>query len=286
MSYVGGIFCPQASQTCCDTPPVFGKDFPIPNFLFTLRSGDGGDGQDSRWIRLGLPSEMKFSSRGEVQYTRLGLSLEKKVLSTVAVCGVTQPPIVLKFMIGVEMGDGSDGSVDEGLLFSSYPSTAIVARMLNGFGGRFKSFKLCGKFRSCRSNPNGIVGSFESESIYTICGSSDAMDDFDIISWVSLPDISVELRTIGVFGLGRLGSLDDCSTKHVRVNWSDWHIGGHLQLLKLKIDEKISVYRSNWMRKNDFREWLVLRVLINHFSSGGLTSDVPAFLFSVDELRK
>ena len=38
------------------------------------------------------------------------------------------------------------------------------------------------------------------------------MDDMDIISRVSLPDISVELRTIGVFGLGRRGSLDDCST--------------------------------------------------------------------------
>ena len=38
------------------------------------------------------------------------------------------------------------------------------------------------------------------------------MDDIDIISRVSLPDISVELRTKGVFGLGGLGSLDDCFT--------------------------------------------------------------------------
>ena len=34
----------------------------------------------------------------------------------------------------------------------------------------------------------------------------------DIISRLSLTKISVELRTIGVFGLGRLASLDDCST--------------------------------------------------------------------------
>ena len=40
------------------------------------------------------------------------------------------------------------------------------------------------------------------------------MDDVDIISWASVRDISVVLRTIGVFGLGRLGSLDDCSTKN------------------------------------------------------------------------
>ena len=68
------------------------------------------------------------------------------------------------------------------------------------------------KFGSCRPNPYGIVGSFESESNVTICCPGDAMDDIDITFRVSLPDISVELRTIGVFGLGRIGSLDDCST--------------------------------------------------------------------------
>ena len=49
---------------------------------------------------------------------------------------------------GVEMGDGSDGSGDWGL----YPSLsspvlfvmAIVANILKGLGGRFKSFKLGG----------------------------------------------------------------------------------------------------------------------------------------------
>ena len=38
------------------------------------------------------------------------------------------------------------------------------------------------------------------------------MDDIDINSRLLLPDISVELRTIGVFGVGRLGSFDECST--------------------------------------------------------------------------
>ena len=33
MSFVGDIICPQASQTCCDTPPILGKDIPISNFL-------------------------------------------------------------------------------------------------------------------------------------------------------------------------------------------------------------------------------------------------------------
>ena len=38
------------------------------------------------------------------------------------------------------------------------------------------------------------------------------MDDIVIISWVFLPDIFVELMTIGVFDLGGLNSLDYWST--------------------------------------------------------------------------
>ena len=114
------------------------------------------------------------------------------------------------------MADGSDGSVDWGLKLLSCPSSvgftgAIVSRMLKGLGGKFKSFGLGGTIGSCRPNPYGIFGSIESESIVAICGSGDAMDDFNINSRVSLPDTSVELTTVGVFGLGRLGTSDDCS---------------------------------------------------------------------------
>ena len=145
------------------------------------------------------------------------LVLGKNVLSSVAVCGVSQPSILLKFIGGVEIGDGSDNSGGWGLYLSSCPSPvgftgSIVARMLNGLGGRFKSFRLGGLIGSYRPNPYGIVDLFESESIVSICGSGVAMDDIVITSWASLPDIYVELRTIGVFGLGRLGSFDDCST--------------------------------------------------------------------------
>ena len=89
---------------------------------------------------------------------------------------------------------------------------AIVARMLKGMWGRFKSFRLGGIIGSCRPNPYGIVGLFESSSIVTICGSGDKIDHIEINSRVSSHDISVELRTIGVMGLGMLWSLDDCST--------------------------------------------------------------------------
>ena len=89
---------------------------------------------------------------------------------------------------------------------------AIVAKMLKRLGGRFKSFRLVRTIGNCRPKQYGIVGSFESSSIVTICGSGDAIDDTEIISRVSSPDISVEMRTIGVLGLCMLWSLDDCST--------------------------------------------------------------------------
>ena len=84
--------------------------------------------------------------------------------------------------------------------------------MLKGLGGRFRLFSLGGIIASGRPNPYGLVGSFVSELIVAMCGPGDAMDDFDIFSRVSLPEISVELRTIAVFCPGRLGSLEDCST--------------------------------------------------------------------------
>ena len=107
--------------------------------------------------------------------------------------------------------------MDCGLYISSCPpsvgfTNTIVARLANGLGGRFRSFRLGGILGSCRPHPYGIVGLFESVSIVTICGPGDVMNDIDIISRVSLPDISAELKTTGVFGLGRLGSLDHCST--------------------------------------------------------------------------
>ena len=84
-------------------------------------------------------------------------------------------------MGGFEMGDGSDSSGNWGLYFSSCPSpvgcsTTTVAKMLNGLGGSFKSFKLGGLFGSCYPNPFGIVGSFESPSRVTMSGSGDATE--------------------------------------------------------------------------------------------------------------
>ena len=76
--------------------------------------------------------------------------------------------------------------------------------MINGLRGNFRSLRHGGIIGSCRPNPYGIVGSFESESIVTNCDAGDAIDDIDIISRISLPGISVEFRTIGVLGLANL----------------------------------------------------------------------------------
>ena len=113
---------------------------------------------------------------------------------------------------------------------------AIVAMMLKGLGGRLKSFRLGGIIGSCRPNPYGIMGTFDPSSIVTICGSGDAIVDIEIISRVSSPDISVELRTIGVLGLGMLWSLDDCSTKKTSesVEFSD-KLDATLRIVKFEI---------------------------------------------------
>ena len=48
MSFVGGIICPQASQTCCDTPLLSGKHIPFSSVIFIFRGGDGADELGSR----------------------------------------------------------------------------------------------------------------------------------------------------------------------------------------------------------------------------------------------
>ena len=47
MSFAEGIVCPEASQTCCDTPPSFGKDIPRLIF-FSFLGGGGGVGIDGK----------------------------------------------------------------------------------------------------------------------------------------------------------------------------------------------------------------------------------------------
>ena len=54
--------------------------------------------------------------------------------------------------------------------------------MVRGLGGSFKSFRLGGTIGSCRPNPYGIVGSFESSSMVKIRGSGDAIEETEGIN--------------------------------------------------------------------------------------------------------
>ena len=86
--------------------------------------------------------------------------------------------------------------------------------MLNGLGGRFRSFKLGGTIGSCRPNPHGIVGSFVSSWIVKIWGSGDAIEETEGIRAMWVCDNSVEFRMFGELFRCGLGSLDICSTKN------------------------------------------------------------------------
>ena len=84
--------------------------------------------------------------------------------------------------------------------------------MLKGLGDRFKSLRLGGIIGSCRPNPYGIVGLFESSSVVKIRGSADAIDDTEGIRAVCCSDISVDIRILGELFLCGLGSFEVCCT--------------------------------------------------------------------------
>ena len=88
---------------------------------------------------------------------------------------------------------------------------AIVAKMLNGLGGRFGSFKLGGIFGSCHLNLYGIVGLFES-SRGIMSDLWDAAEEIVGISLTLVFDSSVEFRKIGELFRCGLGLFESCST--------------------------------------------------------------------------
>ena len=122
--------------------------------------------------------------------------------------------MLLKFIGGVEIGDGIYGSDDWRLVQSSSGRiTAIVANTLNGLGDRLSSLTLDGIIECWLPNPYGNVGSLESESIVTICGSGEATEEIVVVSLAIAPDSSsVDLRTARVLFLLELPPSDERST--------------------------------------------------------------------------
>ena len=78
--------------------------------------------------------------------------------SSVVVYVVSQSSMVLTFFGGVLIGDKIDGSGDWVLYSSSARITAILAKTLNGLGGRLRSLRLGGTIGCWLPNPYGIVG--------------------------------------------------------------------------------------------------------------------------------
>ena len=118
--------------------------------------------------------------------------------------------MVLRFIGGVENGDGIDGSGDWGLYSSSVRITAIVANALNGLGAKLRSLRLGGVKGGLLLSPYGNVGSLQFESIVTICGSGgESTEEIVIVFLATAPDRSVQLRTaVVLFLIGLPSSVD------------------------------------------------------------------------------
>ena len=92
------------------------------------------------------------------------------------------------------------------------------------------------------------------------------MGDNVVLSRVLLPDISVELRTIGVLGLGWLGTSDDCSTYNKSESFVSGEIGRNIFIFN-GWESAAEKYELNLER------WLALPVMIIHRSSGWISFD-------------
>ena len=119
--------------------------------------------------------------------------------------------MVLKFSGGVQIGDGSDGSGDRGLYSLSCRITALVANQhVDWVVGEVEITEA--GWHKWLPNAFGNVGSLESESIVTICGSGEATKEIVVVSLAIAPDSSVELKTTGTLLLIGLLSSDERST--------------------------------------------------------------------------
>ena len=113
-------------------------------------------------------------------------------------------------------------------------------------GQQVQIVQVGGIVSSCRPNPYENVGSFESESITTICGSGGAKNNYVIISCVLLPDSTVELKITGVLVLGRMSSPDNCFTQNTFESLNSGEIGQNIFNSMLE--------KCSWSVRNGFRE--------------------------------
>ena len=138
----------QASQTCCDTIPLFGKD--IPGLIFS-----------SFWVvAVGMDLMVEKDPSGFIigvdniivrRRVRCLLSLNCDEVHWGRRYRWRFPRFQRLWAVVLIMS------------FFCRVATAIVARILNEMGGRFGSFRFGGIFGRSRPIPYAIVASFESE---------------------------------------------------------------------------------------------------------------------------
>ena len=120
--------------------------------------------------------------------------------------------MLLQFIGGVEIGDRSDSSGDWGLYFLSGCIIDMIINTLNRFGGKLYLLRLGGTISCWFPNTYAIVGSRESDSNITICGSGEATEEIVMVSRASAPDSCVELRTAVVLFRAGIIFPDERST--------------------------------------------------------------------------
>ena len=84
--------------------------------------------------------------------------------------------------------------------------------MLKGLTGKLRSFRLGGTIGFWAPKAYGKVGSLESESRVTNCGSGEATEEIVIVSGSSAHDNCVEFKATGVLFLIGLLSGEEGST--------------------------------------------------------------------------
>ena len=269
-------------RRCAATLPLFEKRHPHAqlSFLSSWRRGCGRRARSGRYISWLIG--VKGVAWRNIPIDSSGLIVSKKRMSSMVVCVVSQTSMVLTFIGGVEIGDGTDGSGDLGQYTWSALITAIVANTLNGLGGKLRSFRLGGTIGCWMPNKYGIVGSLESESIVTSRGSKEAMEVIVIVSLAIVPDSSVELRTAGVLFL-------------IGLHFFRWalHIK-NIQFCGWRIQREKWVHRDNFLetRKFERKDELLIEMKLleevmiktkasRHASRGGRCFKVSAVIIEV-----
>ena len=92
------------------------------------------------------------------------------------------------------------------------PNNLHRCQYVEGIGRQVKIVETWRHYRVLGTKAYGKVGSLESDSMVTICGSGEATEEIVIVSGSNTPDSCVEFKITGVLFRIGLPSGDECST--------------------------------------------------------------------------